>query len=276
MLDSDPRHGTYAGVQQHRKAGIEVCDDCREAGRIYVKRMKLRVAKGNRTRVPISEEAWNRVQAWNPAQLSRATGMRATSINHIRTRGPEGLILLTTQQRILDATPAFTTIGIRRRIQALAAIGYSAAHVAREVGCSVDAIRRIRRMAREGTFTRHEFGLAVCRAYERLQVKPLPPSKASTRARREAERNGWVSTMGWDDIDHDLAPTDDAPTPFASLQDSYDHAVVTRVLDGGKRDRKLTHAEAAEVVRTLHARGLSSYRIENEYGLKPERYASAA
>lgn len=231
MSPEDPRHGSYAGYQEHRKTDTAACADCQEAKRIYVKRMKLRVAKGIHTRAPISEEAWAKVQAWNPEQLARATGMRATTINHIRSRGPEGLILVATEQRILAAVPAFTTIGIRRRIQALSAIGYSCSRIAAEVGSWPDAIRRIRRGARDGIYTRHEFGLAVCRVYDRLQATPLPPSKSATRARNEAETNGWVSAMGWDDIDHDLYPIDDVRPDGAPFWWGYRYPAAELVLE---------------------------------------------
>lgn len=33
--DDDPRHGTYAGAQQHRYRGTEKCEPCREAYAAY-------------------------------------------------------------------------------------------------------------------------------------------------------------------------------------------------------------------------------------------------
>lgn len=37
MNADDPRHGTYAGYNAHRKSGIPMCGPCRKAGTDYVR-----------------------------------------------------------------------------------------------------------------------------------------------------------------------------------------------------------------------------------------------
>lgn len=37
MLPDDPRHGTYAGLNQHKSEGSPVCDDCALAASNYIR-----------------------------------------------------------------------------------------------------------------------------------------------------------------------------------------------------------------------------------------------
>lgn len=205
MTPEDARHGTYAGAQQHAKDGTDLCDSCRDARYLYVKRMKHRLSRGVRKRVRLGEEAWLRINSASAAQLARATGMRDTTIQHILSRGPDGIVYAATREKLLAAQPAFTPIGIQRRIRALSRIGYGAAAIAREAGCSVDAIRKIRRAPAPPQFVQHAFGMAVVLAFDALADRPVADCASSTRARAEAEKHGWPAPLAWEDIDHDAA-----------------------------------------------------------------------
>jgi hypothetical protein len=86
----------------------------------------------------------------------------------------------------------------------------------------------------------------------------------------QAAAYGYLPPLSWDDIDRDPEP----PTveSAGAWEDQIDHAVVRRILDGGKRPRKLTRAEVAGIVRILLSRGMSTYEIERDYGFKTDRY----
>lgn len=98
--------------------------------------------------------------------------------------------------RMVDPT------GTRRRLQALAAIGWSPHLLARELGfTATNAVRHLMRTGRGKINTRT--AEAVRHLYDRLSMTPGP----STRARNHARRAGWAPPLAWDD--HDL----DNPTP---------------------------------------------------------------
>ena len=44
-------HGTYAQLQQHRRAGEEPCDACRQAGSDYTREWRQRPGKADRNRL---------------------------------------------------------------------------------------------------------------------------------------------------------------------------------------------------------------------------------
>ena len=44
-------HGTYAQLQQHKRAGEEPCDACRQAGSDYTREWRQRPGKADRNRL---------------------------------------------------------------------------------------------------------------------------------------------------------------------------------------------------------------------------------
>ena len=52
----DKRCGTYAGVSRHYQLGEPVCDDCREAGRQYMRDYRAR-------RGPARDRWWNNTRS---------------------------------------------------------------------------------------------------------------------------------------------------------------------------------------------------------------------
>jgi len=94
----------------------------------------------------------------------------------------------------IDAT------GTRRRLQALAALGWSGAKLAPYLGLDATGVTRMftadRILARKAR--------AVAVLYDRLWTQPPPEGSqqdkaAATRARREAAARGWAPPMAWDD-----------------------------------------------------------------------------
>lgn len=164
-------------------------------------------------------------------------------------------------------------IGTSRRLQALAALGWSFVEIAARLDCDKEWPRR---WAKRGHPTIHRSTAEkIDRVYRELCMT-LPPEdttqqkSAASRVRTVARRNGWVPPLAWDNIDTDPEPVD---APHLGLtEDSIDEAVVERMLASGERTRKLTAGEAELVVRRALARGMSTLTIREVYGIKPERY----
>lgn len=90
--------------------------------------------------------------------------------------------------------------GTRRRIQALARMGWPARDVARLLGISQQALHEsIAPDRQEVTRARHD---AVAALYDTIAYRRGP----SARVAKMAENRGWASPAAWDDIDTDPAP----------------------------------------------------------------------
>lgn len=113
-------------------------------------------------------------------------------------------IINTTSDAILTVKPADRTkpagkthaTGSRRRIQALAAIGYPLEEQARIAGIHPDKPRHLLKQKYVGT----EVAEAITTMFNRLQLTPNPDnSRAATQARNIARANGWLPPMCWDE-----------------------------------------------------------------------------
>lgn len=113
-------------------------------------------------------------------------------------------IINTTSDAILNVTPAARTkpegrtnaTGSRRRIQALAAIGYPLEEQARRAGLHHDKPRHLLKQKYVGT----DIAEAITNLFDRLQLTPNPiPSRAATQARTIAQANGWLPPLAWDE-----------------------------------------------------------------------------
>lgn len=92
--------------------------------------------------------------------------------------------------------------GTRRRLQALAFMGWNASNLAQRVGIDRSHIHKL--MSR--SHVRVSTARAVRAVFEELAIQSPPADTryermAVTRTRRDAEARGWVSAMAWDDID---------------------------------------------------------------------------
>lgn len=130
------------------------------------------------------------------AKISRAVGARILRVN-------------------LDSLPdtaRMNSLGARRRLQALCAVGWPIAELGRRIGFHNPLHILDREQAEVGTVR------AVAALYrELLGVDPDPVvgRRWAEAARRRAAKNGWAPPGVWHDIDHDDAPEPDA----AELED---------------------------------------------------------
>jgi hypothetical protein len=81
----------------------------------------------------------------------------------------------------------------------------------------------------------------------------------STPARKYAERKGWPPPLAWDDIDNDPKP----PKPESA--NTLDEAAILRKMRG--ENVRVFHEERREVVRRLHAQGLTDGEIARLTGI---------
>jgi hypothetical protein len=169
-------------------------------------------------------------------------------------------------KRHVDAT------GTRRRVQALAAIGWSHANVSRYIGWEGTFLAQAMRTRGK---VHVDTAAAVRKAYDDLSMK-LPPQTTTSermsvaRTLKLAERQGWLPPLSYDDgriDDPDYRPHAGSNRRH---RDDVDDAVVLRVLSGERLDT--TPAERAEVVRRWLASGRSERQLCQITGWRMGRY----
>jgi len=157
--------------------------------------------------------------------------------------------------RRLDAT------GTRRRLQALATLGWSVTSLAAR---SELAVRTLRRALTSTTVTA-QTARAVGRFYDQLRAAPaahrMPGEQAAgARTKAAAQRAGWRGPLAWDDVDGDPDPDDgDELTALeqpGGLAARVDVVAVERAMRGERLP--LTALERRDAVSRLTSRGLSA------------------
>lgn len=137
--------------------------------------------------------------------------------------------------------------GVRRRIQALMALGYSAHRIGQRLDVTADAVLNwldVDRV-RKSTLAR------IDAVYEQLagRIPPMdtPGNRASAhRTRNLAARRGYLPPLAWDDIDED----ESAPQPEES--DEIDVVAVELAITDGAHVN-LTRTERRAAVQELNA-----------------------
>lgn len=125
------------------------------------------------------------------AKISRAVGAR----------------ILRVDLDTLPDTARMNSLGTRRRLQALCAVGWPVAELGRRIGYQTPANILNREQADMSTVR------AVAALYRELLGVDPDTSVGKSRAdaaRRRAARNGWAPPGAWHDIDHDDTPDLDA------------------------------------------------------------------
>lgn len=153
------------------------------------------------------------------------------------------------------------SIGTARRLQALAAIGWSLDELTMYLGWPKGSVQN-RRTARWPTVTRATAD-RVARVYDELSMTPGP----SSRARDLAVRRGWSPPLAWNDDEID----DPAAKPAVGTRRwtcAPNETVIAAVLAGDvDARRQLKGPDRQELVRRLHAQGLNDVQIIERTGL---------
>lgn len=102
-------------------------------------------------------------------------------------------------------------LGTRRRLQALAALGWSLGEIGRRMGCTVEAVMHLRTW--DGRMLA-QTAAKVSAIYEELSHQ-VPSGRYATRARNHAKRRGWAPPLAWDEGEID----DPDARPHADVRD---------------------------------------------------------
>lgn len=278
----DHKHGANAtcwGNAAHKCR----CDECREAQRIRMLRRRKNIAYGRHQGVLPATTVRDHVNelraaGWRAWQIGEASGVsehmvfRVSVHEDARLKAGNAERLLAV--RVDDERPAERasarqcSIGTRRRLQALAVIGYSFADVARHVDMEPRYMGRIMTAGFVYETTRAK----VSRAYDDLWDKPRVGRDASERylirrTKARAVAHGWVPPLAWDDdtIDDPAAvPQVDVPIAVDRLDD-----VIVRAAIAGERP-DMSPVERAEAITILNARNWSAARIAGWLGCNPK------
>lgn len=151
----------------------------------------------------------------------------------------------------LDPRVRIDSAGTRRRIQALATLGWSLAYQAERLSRAASNYRAI--------LAKRSVTAATARAvrdlYDQLSMTPAPPGYSAAAARGHAQRQGWLPPLAWDDDLIDL-PNTDLNTEIARRVDAMTDDDLRRSRTSYKRDddrSPLVVAAALEWNRRLKA-----------------------
>lgn len=204
LTPDDPRHGTNAGSIAHRRQGIPPCRACLDAANKAAKRYRVAREQDRGGRLPLGEDAWHVLRTRVASELAVSAGLAETTIRRLRASGPETRVARRTRDKILAAPPPpeVTTPGLVRRLQALAAIGWSALEIQRRHGIWPDHLRDLRRSdPADRVFVRPNVRAAILAAWDELHMTPAPASRGSNNVRAYAKRRGWAPPLAWENID---------------------------------------------------------------------------
>jgi hypothetical protein len=196
---------------------------------------------------------------------TRPDGTRQPSIK-VRRETAQALLQLRPDLELLAPVAYVDATGTHRRIQALMAAGWSLSQQAQHLGVAPTNLPAV--LHRTRVFART--ALAVRAMYDRLASQPPAETNqreriAASRARNYAAARGWPPPIWWDDDELDTPDVDTRDPQRLNAHDDVDEVAVLRACDGEHLD--LTIGERREVVRRLHARGLSDGRIAATGGL---------
>ena len=212
------QHGTDAAY----KCGCCRCPDCTAASTRAVKRARYARTHGRPGIVaaePVREHMRRLVAAgMTVSRIGIAAGMAPTDGRRILTSTSD-VLRRTTAEAILAVSAAPLTVpsvGARRRIQALALLGWSMPAICDAGGIAPGTLRGAQVEDRITVRTND----AIRHAHD-LLWNATPPDVWQTRRRRvQARRAGYAPTLAWDDIDD----PDQQPSDWQRHDISFRHA----------------------------------------------------
>lgn len=190
--------------------------DCARAIFRYRKQLENDIAHGRRR---LRDATQTRAHAhrllangWTRTQIATAAGVSIATVSDIASGRPQisvrtAIAVLAIRIGPPPAVRHVAPVGAKRRIQALAYIGYTQPQIASHTGLSRAALAHII----AGTADRILIGTAdaIDRTYRQLRWTPGPSSGAMHYARRR----GWHGPLAWDDIDDPNAQPDVSDEP---------------------------------------------------------------
>lgn len=168
----------------------------------------------------------------------------------------KALRILAVQPRDFDETAERPTLGSRRRVQALYAIGHNPEAISKVSGLSVSTISHLA----NGRYQQIDGASAasVRAAYQKLAWVPGMSRKAKARARQM----GWLGPLAWDGDMDDPATQPEVADPYrpqlANGRDSMRRAEIKHLLDLGESVHSIARQMGAneKYIRDLISQGL--------------------
>jgi hypothetical protein len=261
----DLDHGSLSAAKHHRCP----CEKCREAERDYEKSRYRQMAYGTWQPFVDAQPARDHIRRLQAAgvgwqRVARAAGLQSSTVERLlygrpaEGERPSSRIRPETAAKILAVRPGASLLadgaridatGTHRRLEALAAVGYTSVYLAAQLGLAHTYISKLRQHRTVYLRTAR----AVTELYGRLAgVDPtsvgISPISAH-RARLAAARAGWLPPQKWDgDIDDPKADPL-APDPLRCASSV------------------LTHADKLAITRSMTLAGATAQQIADRTGV---------
>lgn len=255
------------------------CESCRK----HRNRIQKLRRSGALPAIPI-DAAWRRIDdllaaGWTVTAIAEAAGIPFQSVWLAKSRRDAGVQKYLSYKNAvailavpLDETTRpgwYSDTGVRRRLQALGALGWSAQaildeadNLGVEAGLSPDTLNKIRRgginrvSPRTARFVRAVYGP--------LSVRRAPAGNSATLTLHHAAKGGWAPPAAWDDDTID----DPAAEPHGSMPVQFDEVAVSKCAEGRFPGGDLTIAEREAAVRMLHRQGMSDRGVAARMGIR--------
>lgn len=288
MSPDDPRHGSEAGYEQHLRDGEEACDDCTEADLVAARRRSKRRTMGHQFTRPVGTKIHARLVELRDRgaridDIAEWSGIQTSQVCRILEGGPEGRVYARTWLALHDMTPGhiLTDVGIQRRLQALAWVGWSPALIAKRAGVCEDTINHARN---RGTHLNAGYRRRIADLYGELSMTQPPMEtvvqrRAVGNVRSWARRRGFAAPLAWDDETIDDPATRPRGRRTGLTRNrrpaEVDQVIVDRLLAGQQVEHS-TRAERDEAMRRWKAAGKSEKSLCEIHGWRDSRYGKAA
>lgn len=291
MSPDDPRHGKRAGYI----AGCRTAC-CQQPNQRWIKRYRLAASRnGGRTTVdsaPVIAHLRTLQQTMSLCAIAAAGNSSSSHISRL-LRGDHPTLRAATATALLAVRAdqpvdkhLVSALGARRRLQALAAKGYTFERLAPIVDYTRYNVRILANGDRDWITSAGDQRIRT--AYNRLHMRaPVPANHHEqagiTKVKARAIANGWAPAFAWDTdtIDDPNAQPVVAPALAPDAADYIDHAAVLARINGD-RTIDLNRAEQLELVHRMLAAQWGQKQIEAQTGinaarvLRGERHRQAA
>jgi hypothetical protein len=204
-----------------------------------------------------------------PERIAISAGVGGATVRRLLNSETARFVTGATARKLLAVTPDSSTLaaqgrvngrGTRRRLQALAAIGWNHHEIARRLGYPRWKVNK----ALEGAYVDIRVHDDIAALYDELWDQQPPTHTRAQRVGRSyaltvARRHGWLPPLAWDDIDTDPAP------PTAGQEPLLDEIAIELALAG--QNVRLTRDERLEATRRGTERGLSLTQLSDLLGV---------
>jgi len=275
-----PRHGTRGMYVRGCR-----CPSCRKANTDGEAARRRRHLYGTPGTYVDSAEAREHLRALRAAgytlrAIARTTGVSRQTLTRLQQSasdaGPSRTrVHAITAARLLELSPDDLNIatgalvsarGVRRRLQALAAIGWTMPALANQLGRTPANLRRVLASDRVTERTDRQIRALYDRLWNRQPDRSTRRRRAaSERARDHARANGWVAPLAWDDIDRDADPFSCDKHASDDVDDMDVDIAVERII--ARLPISLTAAERDAVIARLSRSGWSLEDIAEVMGI---------